>query len=88
MKRDPADAALEHRIADLRTRYPGIERVLARIERGPGHPAPYAVRLDIRCPQQQTLLSGPLCLELDDAARAAFEAAAARLQACQGRRRK
>ncbi len=73
MKHDDRQAAIEHEIAELRAAFPAITRVKSGVE---GH---YSVSLDIRLPDCQTLISGPVHEDFNDAVRAAFDAARLRL---------
>ena len=60
MKPDTLQAEIEHRIAELRAAHPRISVCHATLDEwhedaGPCH----ALRLDIRWPQHQSLVSGP-----------------------------
>lgn len=65
------------RIADLRAAHPKITVCHATLEQwhedtGPRH----ALRLDLRWPQHQSLISGPARASAEEAVQAAFEKAA------------
>jgi hypothetical protein len=81
MKNDGLRAELEHRIAELRARYPRIAACRAALEdwREGGEPR-YAARLDIRWPQHQTLIAGPPQASAEAALAAAFALAAQRVE--------
>jgi hypothetical protein len=77
MKSDSLQAVIEHRIADLRAAHPKITVCHATREQwhedtGPRH----ALRLDLRWPQHQSLISGPARASAEEAVQAAFEKAA------------
>ena len=74
MKKDGLRAEIEHRIAELCAAHPRISHCAARMEnwREGGTPR-YALGLDIRWPQHQTLLSGPARASAEDAVEAAFD---------------
>jgi hypothetical protein len=81
MKPDTMQADIEHGIAELRGRYPRIAVCHATLDEwhedvGPRH----ALRLDIRWPQHQSLLSGPARASARAAVQAGFEAAAHTLE--------
>lgn len=73
MRKDSLRADIEHRIAELRGAYPRISHCSALMEdwREAGKPR-YALRLDIRWPQHQSLVSGPACASAEEAVEAAF----------------
>lgn len=73
MKPDGYQAAIEHEIAELRTAYPSITHARGGVE------GRYSVWLDVRLPQHQSLISGPLHEDFNAALRAAFAAARLRL---------
>jgi len=77
MKSDSLQAGIEHRIADLRAAHPKITVCHAMLEQwhedtGPRH----ALRLDLRWPEHQSLVSGPARASAEEAGQAAFEKAA------------
>jgi hypothetical protein len=72
---------IEHRIAELRAAYPRIAVCHATLDEwhedaGPRH----ALRLDIRWPQHQSLVSGPARPSVRGAVQAGFEVAAHMLE--------
>ena len=81
MKSDSLPATIEHRVAELRARCPRISFCRAALEHWveAGEPR-YALGLDIRWPQHQTLLNGPSSLSAERAVEAGFEKAARRLE--------
>ena len=81
MKPDTLRAELEHRIAELRAAHPRIGVCHATLDEwhedaGPRH----ALRLDIRWPQHQSLVSGPAHASVRAAVEAAFELVARTLE--------
>jgi hypothetical protein len=81
MKSDTLQASIEHRIAELRAAHPQITVCHATLDEwhedaGPCH----ALRLDIRWPQHQSLVSGPARPSVRAAVEAAFELAARTLE--------
>jgi hypothetical protein len=77
MKHDSLQADIEHRIAELRAAYPRISACHAVLESWPQAAGPrYALRLEIRWPQHQSLVSGPARDSAEEAVRAGFDAAA------------
>jgi hypothetical protein len=76
MKNEGFEAALQHEIAELRARFPAVYHAGAQVERSDGR---YSVCLDVRLPQHQALVSGPLMGDFHAALRAAFDAAASDL---------
>jgi hypothetical protein len=81
VKADTLQAAIEHRIAELRAAHPRIAACHATLDEwhedtGPRH----ALRLDIRWPQHQSLVSGPARPNIRAAVEAAFELAARTLE--------
>jgi ribosome-associated translation inhibitor RaiA len=70
---DSLHAHIEHQTADLRTLYPQIKDCHSAMIRwkDEGGEERYSLRLDIRWPQHQTIVSG----ESKDSARAAIAAA-------------
>jgi hypothetical protein len=80
MKNDSLRAGLEHRIAELRAAHPRISACHATLDEWHEDTGPrYALRLDIRWPQHQSLVSGPARASAEEAMQAAFEKAG---QAC------
>ena len=76
MKSDALPADLEHRIAELRAAYPRISECRAALEHwSDGARARHALRLDLRWPQHQSLVSGPACDNPEAALQAGFDAA-------------
>jgi hypothetical protein len=73
MKKDSLRTEIEHRIAELCAAHPSISHCSSRMEdwRDAGKPC-YALRLDIRWPQHQSLVSGPACASAEEAVEAAF----------------
>jgi hypothetical protein len=81
MKNDSLQAGVEHRIAELRAAHPRISVCHATLEDWHEGSGPrYALRLDVRWPQHQSLISGPARATAEEAVRAAFEAAARSLE--------
>ena len=81
MRSDPLSASIEHYIAELRARYPRVTFCRAALEHwAEGDEPRHALRLDLRWPQHQSLLSGPACASAEQAVEAAFAAAARRLE--------
>jgi hypothetical protein len=77
MKSDSLQAEIEHRIAELRAAHPRITDCSAVMEDWrEGGDARHALRLDIRWPQHQSLVSGPACASAGQALEAAFASAA------------
>jgi len=81
MEADTLHARIEHRIAELRAAFPPIEACRASLEhwREDGEPR-HALQLELRRPQQQTLLSGPARASTEAAVQAAFELAERKLR--------
>ena len=76
MKSDSLRAGVEHRIAELRSAYPRISVCHAMLEDWHEGAGPrYSLRLDVRWPQHQSLVSGPARASADEAVDAAFELA-------------
>lgn len=76
MEADSLQARIQHEIADLRARYPRIGVCHASLENWhDGAETRYAVQLDIRWPQHQSLTSGPACPSAEQAVQAAFDKA-------------
>jgi hypothetical protein len=81
MKPDTLQADIEHRIAELRGRYPRIAVCHATLDEWHEDVRPsHALRLDIRWPQHQSLVSGPARPGAWAAVEAGFEAAAQKLE--------
>lgn len=79
---DSLQARVQHEIADLRAAYPRISACHAAFEDwDQGGERRYAVRLDIRLPQHQSLLTGAPEASPYAALRTAFEAASRHLAA-------
>ena len=81
MKSDTLQAGIEHRIADLRAAHPRVTVCHATLDEwhqdaGPRH----ALRIDIRWPQHQSLVSGPARPSTRAAVEAAFALAARTLE--------
>lgn len=76
MKSDALEPAIEHAIAELKATFPHIADVHGVLE---GAEHAWSLRLDIRWPQHQALLCGPLKDDPQAAVRAAFDAANAHL---------
>jgi hypothetical protein len=76
MESETLQARIQHEIADLRAQYPRIAHCHGVVEdwEHDGERR-YALRLDIRWPQHQSLVSGPACASAEEAVRAAFEKA-------------
>jgi hypothetical protein len=82
MKHDGLQARIEHGIAELRAAYPRITDCRAALDRWrEGAAERHALRLDIRWPQHQSLVSGPACDSAEAAVQAAFDKAARSLTA-------
>jgi hypothetical protein len=76
MKSDSLQAGIEHRIADLRAAYPRISACHAMLEDWQEGPEPrWSLRIDVRWPQHQCLISGPARPSAEQAVQAAFDAA-------------
>jgi hypothetical protein len=81
VRSDPLPAFIEHRIAELRARYPRVTFCRAALEHwSEGGELRYALGLDTRWPEHQTLVSGPARPSPEQAVEAAFEKAARRLE--------
>ncbi|HEX6528408.1 MAG TPA: hypothetical protein VF004_01225 [Burkholderiales bacterium] len=80
MRNEGLPAELGHRIAELRARHPRVHSCEALIEdwQEDGETR-HAVRLDIRWPQHQHLVSGPARAGAAQALQAAFEKATEQL---------
>lgn len=82
MDRDSVQARLEHECAELHASFPQLSECRTALsqwlESGALH---YALRLDLRWPQHQTLLSGAPAPDPGTAIAAAFEAARSRIEA-------
>jgi hypothetical protein len=77
MKNDSLRAGIEHRIAELRAAHPRISDCHATLESWQEAAAPrYSLRIEIRWPQHQSLISGPACAGAEQAVEAAFDVAA------------
>jgi hypothetical protein len=80
MKSDSFQAELEHEIGELRGAFPRVTAVRAELDEVREYDSRrFAVRLDIRWPEHQALLSGPACGAPLDALHAAFAMAKGRL---------
>ena len=76
MDRESVRAKIERGCAELRARYPHVDDCLpALIEWQEGGQARYALSLDIRWPQHQSLVSGPAQPSAEAAVDAAFRLA-------------
>jgi hypothetical protein len=74
-------ARIQHEVADLRALYPHIEVCRATLDQWKEREETrYALQLDIRWPQHQTLISGTASDHADTAVRASFDAARRSLQ--------
>lgn len=81
MKADTWQADIEHRIAELRAAYPRIGACHASLEDWrDGAARRYALQLDIRWPQHQSLIAGPARRSVEQAIEDAFRAAACGLE--------
>lgn len=81
MKGDSLRAELEFRIAELRAAHPQLGVCHAALDEWHEDTGPrYALRLDVRRPQRQHLVSGPARAGPEEAVRAGFEAAARALE--------
>ena len=77
MRGDSLQAGIEHRIAELRAAYPRIGACRAMLEDWQEGAEPrYSLRLDIRWPQHQSLISGPARDSAERAVEAGFDKAA------------
>jgi hypothetical protein len=77
MKSDTLQAGIEHRIAELRAAHPEIGVCHFTLDEWHEDAGPrYALRLDLRRPQHQSLISGPACDSAERAVQAAFDLAA------------
>ena len=78
---DSVHADIEHEKAELRARYPGVTECSTLLVRWDENGAKrYSLRIDIRCPQHQTLVSGESRDSAQAAIAAGFRAARQRLQ--------
>ena len=76
MSPDSLQARVEHGIAELRAAYPRIGECRAALDHwSDGGRARHALRLDLRWPQHQSLVSGPACDSPEAALQAGFDAA-------------
>jgi hypothetical protein len=76
MEAESLRARIEHSIAELRARHPRIAACRAALEdwrEGDEHR--YALRLDIRWPQHQSLVAGPARRSAEQAVQAGFDKA-------------
>jgi hypothetical protein len=81
VKADTQQAEIEHRIAELRAAYPRIGACHASLEDWrEGATRRYALQLDIRWPQHQSLIAGPARGSAEQAIEDAFRAAARGLE--------
>jgi len=81
MKNDSLHAHLEHERAELRALFPHIEHCHTALVRWSNAEGPHhSLRLDIRWPQHQTLLSGPARDSAEAAIEAGFELARQRVR--------
>ena len=77
MKSDTLRGGIEHRIAELRAAHPELGVCHAALDEWHEDAGPrYALRLDLRRPQHQSLVSGPVCAAAEQAVQAGFELAA------------
>jgi len=77
MESDSLQAHIQHAIADLRAAYPRIAACRAALEDWrEGAEARHSLRLDIRWPQHQSIISGPVRASAEQAVQAAFDKAA------------
>ena len=77
MKPDSLQARIEHRIAELRAAHPEIGVCHATLDEWHEDAGPrYALRLDLRRPQHQSLISGPARDSAERAVEAGFAKAA------------
>lgn len=82
MKEETLRALLEHQVAELRVAFPQIALVRSALDTWKeGEARRYSLALDIRWPEHQILVSGPVRDGVREAVCAAFDAARARLQA-------
>jgi len=73
---------IQQHIAELRRAYPRITVCRALLDDWrEGMQTRYALRLDVRWPQHQSLISGPGCATAEQAVEAAFQQAASHLAA-------
>lgn len=78
---DSLQGRIEHEIAELRGAFPRVESChSALVHWKDGEQARYSLGLDIRCPQHQTLVSGPAQASVEAAVEAAFRAAREQLE--------
>jgi hypothetical protein len=76
MKHDSLQAGIEHRIAELRAAYPRISACQASLEDWHEGAEPrWSLRIEVRWPQHQCLISGPARPSAEQAVQAAFDAA-------------
>jgi hypothetical protein len=77
MESESLQANIQHAIADLRAAQPRISACHASLERWQEASEPrFALQLDVRWPQHQSLISGPPRASAVEAVRAAFDLAA------------
>ena len=76
MKSDSLQAGIEHRIAELRAAYPRISACQASLEDWHEGAEPrWSLRIEVRWPQHQCLISGPARASAEQAVQAAFDTA-------------
>ena len=87
MKDEGVRSEIQHRLADLRAAYPRISGAHAVLEDWrEGREHRYALRLDVRLPQHQSLVSGGARDSAQAAVRAALDAASERMASLAARR--
>jgi len=81
VKSDTLQAGIEHRIAELRAAHLEIGVCHATLDEWHEVAGPrYALRVDLRRPQHQSLVSGPACASPEEAVQAGFELAVRTLE--------
>jgi hypothetical protein len=81
VKSDTLRGGIEHRIAELRAAHPEIGVCHATLDEWHEDAGPrYSLRVDLRRPQHQSLVSGPACASPEEAVQAGFELAARTLE--------
>ena len=82
MKHDGLQAGIEHRIAELRAAHPRIAACHPTLDAWrEGGATRHSLRLDLRWPEHQSLVSGPVRESAEQAVEAAFDMAARSLTA-------
>lgn len=81
MKEESLHALIQHEVAELRVEFPQIALVRTSLDTWTeGEARRYSLGLDIRWPDHQTLVAGPVRDGVHEAVRAAFDEARQRLR--------